>query len=53
MSLISTPVFSHKFANSLMKVILVAKKPFDAYLISSAPLLDVRRYLLVFLTIGR
>ena len=31
-------VFSHKFAISLIKVIFVAKKAFDAYLISSAAL---------------
>ena len=35
------PVFSHKFAISLIKVIFVAKKAFDAYLINSAALLDV------------
>ena len=40
-SLISIPVFSHKFAISLINEILVAKKEFDAYLINSAPLLDV------------
>src|SRR5210317_928157 len=37
----SIPVFSHKFAISLIKVIFVAKKAFDAYLISSAALLLV------------
>ena len=33
------PDFSHKFAISLIKVILVARKALEAYLISSAPLL--------------
>ena len=40
-SSISTPHFSHKFANSFIYVIFVAKKAFEAYLINSAPLLDV------------
>ena len=35
------PDFSQRFASSLMKVILVAKKAFEAYFISSAPRLDV------------
>ena len=38
----SIPVFSHKFAISLIKVIFVAKKAFDAYLISSEALLLVK-----------
>ena len=38
------PVFSHKFAISLIKVILVAKKALEAYLINSAALLDVCKY---------
>ena len=33
--------FSHKFAISLIKVILVARKELAAYLINSAPLLEV------------
>ena len=37
----SIPVFSHKFAISLIKVIFVAKKAFDAYLINSAARLFV------------
>ena len=37
----SIPVFSHKFAISFIKVIFVAKKAFDAYLINSAALLWV------------
>ena len=37
-------VFSHKFAISLINVILVARKAFDEYLISSAALLDVFIY---------
>ena len=36
-----------------MKDIFVAKKAFEAYLISSAPRLEVLMYLLVFLTIGK
>ena len=52
-SLISTLAFSHKLANSLINEIFVAKKAFEAYLISSAPLLDVLKYLLVFLIIGK
>ena len=38
------PVFSHKFAISFINVILVAKKAFDAYFISSAALRDVWIY---------
>ena len=38
-------VFSHKFASSFINEILVAKKAFDAYFISSAPLLEVLIYL--------
>ena len=37
----SIPDFSHRLANSFIKVILVARKAFAAYLINSAPLLDV------------
>jgi len=48
MSSIFTSIFSHKFASSLMKVIFVAKKALDAYLISSAALLDVLTYLAPF-----
>ena len=40
-----TSIFSHKFANSLINVIFVAKKAFDEYFISSAALLDVFTYL--------
>ena len=35
------PVFSHKFAISFIKVIFVARKAFEAYLINSADLLFV------------
>ena len=52
-SLISTLVFSHKLANSFIYAILVAKKALEAYLINSAPLLEVLKYLLFFLTIGK
>ena len=38
------PVFSHRFAISFIKVIFVAKKAFDAYLINSAALLEVLMY---------
>ena len=38
------PVFSHKFAISFIKVIFVAKKAFDAYLINSAALREVFKY---------
>ena len=38
------PIFSHKLAISLIKVIFVAKKAFDAYLISSAAFLEVLKY---------
>ena len=37
------PVFSHKLAISLIKVILVAKKELAAYLISSAVSLFVNK----------
>ena len=37
----SIPVFSHKFAISFIKVIFVARKAFEAYLINSAALLFV------------
>ena len=40
-SSISIPVFSHKFDISFIKVIFVAKKAFEAYLINSAALLFV------------
>ena len=43
-SSILTLIFSHKFASSLIKVIFVAKKAFDAYFINSAALLDVLTY---------
>ena len=33
--------YNHKFDISLINVILVARKAFEAYLINSAPLLDV------------
>ena len=49
----STDVFSHKLANSFIYDILVAKKAKDAYLIISAPLLDVFIYLVSFLTKGK
>jgi len=39
-----TLIFSHKFAISLINVILVAKKEFEAYLISSDALLVVFTY---------
>ena len=39
--LVSAADFSHKLASSLIKVILVARKAFDAYFINSAPLLEV------------
>ena len=42
-SSISIPVFSHKFDISFIKVIFVAKKAFEAYLINSAALLFVDR----------
>ena len=38
------PIFSHRLAISLIKVIFVAKKAFEAYLINSAALLFVVRY---------
>ena len=38
------PVFSHKLAISFIKVILVAKKALEAYLINSAALLEVCKY---------
>ena len=41
--------FSHKFANSFIYVIFVAKKAFEAYLINSAPLLDVVKNLALYL----
>ena len=41
MSSIFILAFSHKFANSFIKVILVAKKALDAYFINSAPLREV------------
>ena len=44
MSSILTSIFSHKFASSLIKVILVAKKALDAYFINSAALLEVLIY---------
>ena len=44
MSSILILVFSHKLANSFIKVIFVARNAFEAYLISSAALLDVLRY---------
>ena len=44
MSSIFIPVFSHKFAISLINVIFVAKNAFDAYLINSAALLEVFKY---------
>jgi hypothetical protein len=37
------PVCSHKFAISFIKVIFVAKKEFEAYLINSAALLCVSK----------
>jgi hypothetical protein len=40
-SSILIPDFSQRFASSFIKVILVAKKAFEAYLINSAPRLDV------------
>ena len=40
-----TLIFSHKLANSLIKVIFVAKKALEAYFINSAALLDVLTYL--------
>ena len=52
-SLTSMFDFSHKLAISLINVILVAKKAFDAYLISSADLLEVWKYLPPFLIKGR
>ncbi len=52
-SLISTPVFSHKFASSLMYEIFVARNALEAYFISSAPLLEVLKYLFFFLIIGK
>ena len=36
--------FSHKLANSLINVILVARKALEAYLINSAALLEVLMY---------
>ena len=42
-SLTLAPTFSHKSAISLIKVILVAKKEFAAYLISSAVSLFVNK----------
>jgi hypothetical protein len=42
------PVFSHKLAISLIKVILVAKKALEAYLINSEALLVVLIYLAPF-----
>ena len=53
MSSTLTPVFSHKFDISLINVILVAKKAFEAYFINSAPLLLVETYLEVFFIIGK
>ena len=44
-SLTSTPDFSQRFAISFIKEIFVAKKEFEAYLINSAPLLDVKNNL--------
>ena len=42
------PVFSHKFAISFIKVIFVARKAFEAYLINSAALLFVETNLAPF-----
>ena len=44
--------FSHKFDNSLIKVILVAKKALDAYLINSAARLEVVKNLAPLLISG-
>jgi hypothetical protein len=47
-SSILTLIFSHKFASSLIKVIFVAKKALEAYLINSAALLEVFTYFVPF-----
>ena len=52
MSSTSIFVFSHKFAISFMKVILVAKKALEAYLINSAALRFVKTYFAPFETSG-
>ena len=48
-----TWTFSHKFAISFIKLILVAKKALDAYFISSAALLEEETKAAPLLTIGR
>ena len=48
MSSTLTLIFSHKFEISLIKVIFVAKKAFDEYLINSAALREVWKYVAPF-----
>ena len=47
-SLTSIPVFSQRFAISLINEIFVAKNAFEAYFINSAALREVLKYLLLF-----